>query len=129
MKILKYVGTVALAIVLLFVFVANFSAVESRFQCPGSVSVNDVSTPTTVYIRIEQYRWWVGLWSDSDATLWLEIPNQAVEYSSHVIEVGDQLQIFDFDNMMKGNFSSLSHTLALQTSRGFFDGECKSINA
>jgi len=34
-------------------------------------------------------------------------------------------QIFDFEKNLKGNFSSLSKTLALSTrAAGFFDGTC-----
>lgn len=129
MRVLKYIGATVVSVVLLFAFVANFSAVESRFQCSGSLSLNDASSTATVYLRVERYRWWVSLWSDSDAAIWLEIPNQFVETFSEVLEVGDQLQIFGLDAEIKGNFSTLSHVLALQTSRGFFDGECKRINA
>jgi hypothetical protein len=74
MKLLKVLGVLAAAAALLFVFVANFSSVESRFQCSGEVSSVGNSQPTTVYVRWEQYRWWVSLWSDSDGAAWLEIP-------------------------------------------------------
>lgn len=129
MKILKFVGAAAFAVVALFVLLANFSAAESRFECSRSVSGSDGSLPTMVYLRLEQYRWWVGLWSDSDAALWVEIPSEAVEYFSDVREVGDQLQVFDSGGAIKGNFSTLSHVLAIQTSLGFFDGKCRVIDA
>src|SRR5690606_22595884 len=108
---------------------ANFSAAETRFECSSFVPESEGSLPAMVYLRLEQYRWWVGLWSDSDAALWLEIPSEAVEYFSDVREVGDQLQVFDSSESIKGNFSTLSHVLAIQTSRGFFDGKCRVIDA
>lgn len=113
-----------LGAVLLFAAVATFSAAESRFSCVGAISREAAPKPITIFIKLNEYRWWVGLWSDSDGDLHLEIPNESVEYFGHVVEVGDQLQIFDFDRKMQGNFSTLSKALALQTRRGFFDGKC-----
>ena len=69
MRLLKYLGALAVVALLLFVFVANFSAVESRFQCPGEISSKDGSHPVTVYLKLEEYRWWVRLWSESDAAI------------------------------------------------------------
>lgn len=125
MKLMKILGVFVVAAILLFVFVAKFSAVESRFQCPGEVSSKGGSRPVTVYLKLEEYRWWVGLWSGSDAALHLEIPNTAFDYFGHVKRVGDQYQVFDSQKNLKGNFSTLSKTLALNTSAGFFDGVCK----
>lgn len=125
MKVVKVLGGFVVAALLLFVFVAKFSAVESRFQCPGEISSKGGSHPVSVYIKLEEYRWWVGLWSESDAALHLEIPNTAFDYFGNVKRVGDQYQIFDSQKNLKGNFSTLSKTLALSTSAGLFDGVCK----
>ena len=129
MKLIKILGAIGAATLLLFLFVANFPAVESRFQCPGEISSKDGTRPITVYLKLEEYKWWVGLWSESDAAIHLEIPNTYVNYFGNVKKVGDQYQIFDSDKRLKGNFSTLSKALAinlpihLQTD--FFDGACK----
>ncbi len=126
MKLMKIVGAFVAAALLLFVFVAKFSAVESRFLCPGEISYKGLSPhPLTVYIKLEEYRWWVGLWSESDAALHLEIPNTSIDYFGHVKRVGDQYQLFDSQRNLKGNFSTLSNSLALNTAVGFFNGVCK----
>jgi len=129
MKLIKILGAIGIAVLLLFVFLAKFSTVESRFQCPGQISSTDGVRPITVYLKLEEYRWWVGLWSDSDAALHIEIPKTHVDYFGHVIKVGDQYQIFDYDKTLKGNFSTLSKTLAIQLpviqKTDFFDGTCK----
>ena len=124
MKALKYLGALLAAAILLFLFVVNFSSVASSFECVGKTSTESGSQPATLYIKLEEYRWWVGLWSDSDASLRLEIPNTFVDYFGHVVRVGDQYQVFDFDKKLKGNFSTLSNALALSTPAGFFDGTC-----
>ena len=128
MKFIKYLAWISLISVLLFVCVVNFSTVKSRFECTGNISFENDLKPTTIYIILEEYRWWVGLWSDSDGNMQLEIPNKTLEYYSHVVEVGTQLQVYNFQKEMKGHFSSLSNTLDLSTPLGFFDGKCKNIN-
>ncbi len=129
MKAIKILGAIGVVVLLLFVFVANFSAIESRFQCPGMISSTDGSRPVTVYLKLAEPRWWVGLWSESDAALHIEIPNTYVDYFGNVKRVGDQYQIFDSANRIKGNFSTLSKTLAinlpLKLQTDFFDGTCK----
>jgi len=124
MKLLKYLGLLGLVVVLLFVVVANFSAVESCYECSGGISSEGGSRPITIYTKLEEYRWWIGLWGDSDGALYIEIPNKVVEYF-HVFEVGNQLQLFDDSKRLKGNFSTLSKTIAISTPFGFFDGTCK----
>lgn len=129
MKLMKILGAIGVAILLLLVFVVDFSAVESRFQCPGEISSKDGSRPVTVYLKLEEYRWWVGLWSESDAAMHIEIPNAYFDYFGNVKKVGDQYQVFDSAKRIKGNFSTLSKTLAinlpLKLQTDFFDGTCK----
>ena len=129
MKVVKTLGAIGVAGLLLLLFVVNFSIVESRFQCPGEISSTDGSHPVTVYLKLQEYRWWVGLWGDSDAAINLEIPNTYVDYFGKVKKVGDQYQIFDSAQRVKGNFSTLSKALAislpLKLKTDFFDGTCK----
>ena len=120
-------GAVALAAVLLFLFVVNFSAVESRFECAGGFTAKTGKKSAAAYIKLHEYRWWVGLWSNADAAIWVEVPNETTEYFSNVTRVGDQLQIRDSQNNPQGSYSTLSKTLALQTYLGFYDGTCKRI--
>jgi hypothetical protein len=129
MKLMKILGAIGVAALLLFISVAKFSIVEFRFQCPGEISSTDGSHPVTVYLKLEEYRWWVGLWSESDAAMHIEIPNTHIDYFGNVKKVGDQYQIFDSAKSLKGNFSTLSKTLAIQLplklKTDFFDGTCK----
>tara|TARA_R110002020_G_scaffold52042_3_gene146790 strand:+ start:358 stop:756 length:399 start_codon:yes stop_codon:yes gene_type:complete len=126
-KILKVIAALLVTLVLLFVVVAKFSAIESRYECKGTIISNGITRPTLVYIKLNEYRWWVGLWSDSDGSLNLEVPNEFVDYFGHLKEVGDLLQIFDHSKNLVGSYSRLSGTLALQTDLGFIDGTCVKI--
>lgn len=127
MKLLKYLGALLVAAIGLFLIVVNFSASETRFQCSGKISSHGNSQQATIYMKLHEYRWWVGLWGDSDGSVWLEVPNRTFEYFEHVVEVGDQLQIYDYERNIKGNFSSLSKTLFITTSVWSFDGTCKRV--
>ena len=124
----KYTVIIVTSLLLLFVFVANFSATEYRYECKGSFKTADEQyEDDTIYLKLSDYRFWVKMWSGSDASLNIEVPNKHVDYYGHLEKVGDQLQIYDFDKNLKGNFSKLSKTLALQTYLGFFDGTCKRV--
>ncbi|MDO8207750.1 MAG: hypothetical protein Q7T38_08025 [Gallionella sp.] len=127
MKLLKYFGAFLVAALGLFLFVVNFSAVETRFQCSGEISPQNNSQQATIFMKLHEYRWWVGLWSDSDGSVWVEVPNRTVEYFERVIEVGDQLQIYDYQRNLKGYFSSLSKSLSIKTAAWSFDGTCKKV--
>lgn len=120
------------AVLFCYLFLVKFSMVESRYECVGTLSSTDGDKPLTVYIKLGTYRWWVGLWSNSDGQVHTEIPNTHIGYFSNLKKVGDQYQIFDLDMNIKGNFSSLSNVLALQlpvvSMTDFFDGKCKKID-
>jgi len=119
-------GFGVLGLVALFFFAANFSTTESSFQCSGEITNNNISQPSTVYIKLTEYRPWVR--SDSDGSLNWELPNEWVGYFGHIEKVGDQFQIYETypQKTFKGTFSTLSQTLAidLEAPFGFFDGTC-----
>lgn len=115
---------VVLAALIITVF--GFSSVETSFECKGQTTLDKKSQPSTIYLKLNEYRWWVGLWSDADGDLKFEIPNQFLGYYTPIHEVGDQLQIYD-GKQIAGNFSKLSMVLELKIPGGFFDGTCTSI--
>ena len=126
-KALKYLGFALAGLIVLFLFVANFSATEKSFACSGTITKENISQGSkTVFIKLTEYRPWVGLWSDSSGSVHLEIPNEWYDYFDHVEVVGDQLQIFDSypQKTIKGNFSTLSNALAIDTPAGLFEGNC-----
>ena len=124
-KALRYVGFLVVLIISGFVFIANLSVASYRYECVGEVVNRQSTSPVTVFIKVERYRWWVGLWGDSDGSLYVEVPNGFVRYFGDLRELGEQTQIFDFDGRLQGNFSSLSRILALDLPNGMFDGRCE----
>ncbi len=133
-KILKYFGFIILVLIGLFLFVANFSSIKSNFQCSGKITYQETTESKTIYIILEEYRWWVGLWGDSDGNMKLEIPNEDFDYFDSILENGNLLSIFKTsynpnpEKKLVGNFSTLSKTLDLDTSFGVFSGSCNIIN-
>lgn len=126
-RILKVLAALLVVLALLLVVVVKFSSIESRYECKGTIISHGITRPAVVYIKLNEYRWWVGLWGDSDGDLRLEVPNEIVDYFGHLKEVGDQLQIFDHDRNLVGSYSRLSGSLALKTGMGFIDGTCVRI--
>jgi hypothetical protein len=60
----------AIAVVILiiggFLILANFSAVPREYVCEGETREADgTAQEDTGRLRVEDYRWWVRLWSDS----------------------------------------------------------------
>lgn len=127
MKLLKYLTGLLIFVAVLFLVLANFSIVESRYQCSGETSAGESKTPKKLFLALETYRPWVNLWSNSDGNITIEIPNEVVRYYSHVEETGAQLQIYSSPNDLKGNFSTLSRSLSLDTPVGLFEGQCEAI--
>ncbi len=62
MKLLKYLAALISLVVGLFLFLINFSSVTSSYECKGEISVGESKETKTVYIVLDEYRWWVGLW-------------------------------------------------------------------
>jgi hypothetical protein len=59
-KVLKVLGGLLVLAIVLFLFVANFSAVESRYECVGTLSSSNAEQPSTIFLKLETYRPWVG---------------------------------------------------------------------
>ena len=129
-KVLKVLGGLLVVAIALFLFVANFSAVESRYECAGTLSSSGAEQPSTIFLKLETYRPWVGLWSDSSGSAWVELPSQTVSYFGHITEAGDQLQLWGPSNKLAGNFSTLSKALTVDLGAfGMFGGTCQGIGA
>lgn len=112
----------------LFLIAVNFSEADTRYECPGTITSEGAVREKIVFLEIREYRWWVGLWSDSHGSMHLEIPNELVRYFAHLTRTGHQLQVRHGPNgQLQGNFSSLSHTLALASGIGFIDAKCRPL--
>ncbi len=125
--ILKIIGSLLVAAVGLYLFVVFFSSVETKYESTGTLTEFESNTNETIYIKLNEYRRWVGFWSDSDGSLNLEIPNKTVVYYRHLSQAGDLIQIYDWDMNLVGTFSKLSNELQIKIGHRFFEGKCHEI--
>ncbi|MBW9266757.1 MAG: hypothetical protein K1563_01225 [Candidatus Thiodiazotropha sp. (ex. Lucinisca nassula)] len=128
MGTLKNLAVSLLSVVVLLLIVTNFSSVTTEIACSGEISTSNSGEPATLHAAIAEYRWWVGLWSDSDGDMTVEIPNQVSDYYGHLVKIGNQIQIHLAPGDIKGQYSMLSKSLNLELPTGSFEGECKKID-
>jgi hypothetical protein len=127
MKVVKVLAAFLLLAIACLVIVSNFSSTEHRYECVGTVSPAETSSPETVFIRWEEYRWWVGLWSESEGNIWLEVPNKTVAYYEMVERSQDQVTIRT-NGKMVGLFSTLSNAIDIDVPIiGPFSGSCREL--
>ena len=113
-----------------FVTLAFFSESQATFRCEGELTSQGVTKPANLFITLTQYRWWVKFWSKSDGMLSIEAPKEGIAYEPYLglDKVGDSVvHIFrDSDPLkdFKGGYYSLSRHLKLDSSHGFFEGDC-----
>ena len=81
----------------------------------------------TVFLKIAEYRWWIGLWSDSNGSVWIEVPTEWVDYAPRVADRGELIQFYGLRNEAKGQYSKLSQLLSYERPNGVFEGTCKAI--
>jgi hypothetical protein len=128
MRVLKVLGASALALVAIAVLLLKFSAVETRYRCTGSLATQGQTDNVEVFLKRQSYRWWVGLWSQSQGSFWLEIPNRTVEYYSNV--TGTDILGLSGSDGFRGTFSTLSNALQVNVPTvGNFTGVCQRISA
>lgn len=122
---MKKITAIALFVISIFVIVLFFSAKSTNYECTGSFQKN--STDKVIFLKHKEYRFWVGLWSDSKGMLWVEIPGKDLDVVTDIKEAGTLLQLYGYNKEMKGHFSPLSKFISIKISSDFYDGQCKEI--
>jgi len=111
-------------IILLFAFVArDYSYSNSLWTCEGDLTRTGEKSPITIYMRLEQHRWWLSLLRKNDGKLVLEMPRLMAFHFDQVRVGNTQLRIFD-RGQFRGAFSTVSHTLSISIAADFFEGSC-----
>lgn len=108
-----------------------FHVSERRYECSGKMTYQEVTTISTIYIKITIYGLITHLWGDSVGSVNLEIPNEWFDYYDRVDLAGDNLLINKSgasSQPMSGVFSELSNSLNIATANGDFKGICKILN-
>lgn len=121
----KRIITIVVILITIVYYILNFSVTYSRYECNGTIQKNGIKENQTVFLKLGVFAFHTKLWSDSDGSLWIESPNQWVDSYTDLDKVADSYQIYSYKNALKGNFSTLSKTIMLDTDFGFYDGKCK----
>lgn len=123
---MKIAAALVSFVLALYLLVVNFSAVESKYACTGTLTGVPIPENSQVFVRLKDYRFWVGLWSKSDGDFWIEVPSLSVGYFSHLNKAGDTYGVFEAaEGRFAGNFSKLSGKLDLKiTEKLAFEGTC-----
>jgi len=126
-KIFLGLTTLFVGLVSAFVIAANFSERRIVLTCKGETTIAEQSEPDTLYAALNEYRWWVGLWSDSDGSLRVESSDGMLLYYDYLKGSYPIVRIFYGDSgklEFKGSYSKLSNSLTLVMGGAVFDGTC-----
>ena len=121
----KKISYFLIPIVVIFLIVLLFSEKTTKYECIGKFQ--NTNNETSIFLKHSEYRWWVGLWSESKGMMWFEVPNKTVDVSTELRMGGDLIRILGFNNEIKGMFSPLSKSISVKISGNFFDGTCKEV--
>jgi hypothetical protein len=133
MGIVKVVGSLIAAALLFLLLAVKFGAAETRLACPGEVSrilngQSPVTTPATLYARVDTYRW-IVFWSPHDAMIFWEIQPGGHTGFGYYSDSSFARLITNFEGTKEyGSWSSLSQRIHVETSASgelTFDGTCK----
>jgi hypothetical protein len=124
---MKYFLSIIVAVITLFLIIVNFSAVESKYICTGSLT--NAEGKSEIFVQLEKYRPWVGLWSKSDGNMKAEVPLQTLSYYEHLQKAGNTYGVFSKEGgTLEGSFSTLSRYLSLKISNNLvFEGRCNPL--
>jgi hypothetical protein len=135
-KLLSVLFASSIAVVMLFVLIANFSEQVTQYSCKGTYKTKNQTEETgEVFLKVSKYRWWVSLWNDqSDGTVLVEFrkgfdptTKLPVSYIDHLLDIRysqETIQLRDLKSSPAGVFYLLSNSVTLSSTYGWFDGKC-----
>lgn len=125
---LKAILKTLLALVLVLAgglfLVIKYGIKETRYECDGTLSNNNASLNTKLFLKTDMYRPFI-VWADSDGMVWAEIPEVGTNlYEATYMPPGIRL----YDKIVgSGSLSDLSKALELGFAGGTFKGMCKEL--
>ena len=79
------------------------------------------------FLKIESFTKISLIWAEGRHHIWWEKPNDSIDFWANVTEVGDQLQLNNYDGNLEGVFSQISKSLSFVTGTREFEGMCKKV--
>jgi hypothetical protein len=122
LTLLKWVFIAALVLIGGMWILGNYSQIPSRYECNGTYESNDAKTTKgKLFLRINLYRFYVHLWSDSDGNYFMEDMRGTLSYGNKLRDDGTTaIYLTNNDGML----SKTSGNLWIKTSMGLFEGNC-----
>ena len=132
-RIIKGIALLVAGGLLFLILVVNFGTAETRLVCPGEVARTSdggdhVTTPATLYARVETYRS-IVFWFDHDAMIFWEIQPGSGTGFGYYSDSSFGTPITDLKRTkVYGSWSGLSDRINVETSpdgEETFAGICK----
>lgn len=79
------------------------------------------------FLKIESFTKISLLWTNGRRYIWWEKPNASIDLWTNVTEVGDQLQLNNYDGNLEGIFSQISKSLSFVRGGREFEGMCNKV--
>ncbi len=119
----------SITLVLCFLIISIYSEKISFYKCSGEITEDEdnLNYQSDLYLKLSEYRWWVGLWSDSDGYVKIEVPGNTWDYFNKIEKNSEHMSIY-YNNELRGYFSRISHFLNIKSNYYFFEGQCLKIN-
>ena len=120
------ITTACIVLILIgILIVTSLSETQVDFVCKGSF--DGTEERVELHFRLSQYRWWVGVWSESDGNILMELPDGSFEYLADVADEDPIFQIYKSPEELipVGRFSKISDKLTVQTAFGRYNGSCR----
>ena len=125
---LSILKAIVIAVLLLtggFWVLSNYSEIPSRYECNGTYeSNNNQISKGKLFLRINLYRFYVHLWSESDGNYFIEDMDGNLSYGNKLRD-DSTTSIYLIDN--DGMLSRTSGSLWIKSYLGLFKGKCTLI--
>lgn len=94
---MKAIAFLALTVTAGLYIVVNHSEIRQELICKGHWK-EEPSASETAYVQLNEYRWWVRLWADSNGNAKVQTDRRAMsEYIPHIIKIHDgRLALYSF---------------------------------
>jgi len=116
-RLLKVLGGLAVLTTVTLYIIANHSAAQRELTCSGHWR-DQSENKETAYVQLNEYRWWVRLWSDRQGNAVLQTDKRALsDYIPDVRRIHDgklALYMFHEGQKFKGGYRAANKEITIE---------------